>query len=181
MRIKRGRCHWRNIVAGGRRWRSVSRPWSGNGSNWRHKWTKHQAVTQVMTSIEGFCERVQRGLAQATFAQRRQLVELLIDRVIVTNGDVEIRYVIPTSPASVHMSALVICVQTTYYYLRHWRLRWHLGAHPCHAATARAAAPGAGSPAERGQWIANRSRPPASAACAAMTAPRNSSDASAIC
>ena len=64
---------------------------------------QHQAVTQVMASIEGFCEQVQRGLAQATFAQRRQLVELLIDRVIVTNGDVEIRYVIPTSPATAHV------------------------------------------------------------------------------
>jgi hypothetical protein len=31
-------------------------------------------------------------------AQRRTLVELLIDRVLVDNGDVEIRYVIPTSP-----------------------------------------------------------------------------------
>jgi site-specific DNA recombinase len=56
-----------------------------------------------MASIEGFCDQVQQGLAQATFAQRRQLVELLIDRVIVTNGDVEIRYVIPTSPASAHV------------------------------------------------------------------------------
>lgn len=64
---------------------------------------QHQAVTQVIASIEGFCEQVQRGLAQATFAQRRQLIELLVDRVIVTNGDVEIRYVIPTSPASVHV------------------------------------------------------------------------------
>jgi site-specific DNA recombinase len=64
---------------------------------------QHQAVTQVMASIEGFCEQVQQGLAQATFAQRRQLVELLIDRVIVTDGDVEIRYVIPTSPTSVHV------------------------------------------------------------------------------
>ncbi|HET8852399.1 MAG TPA: recombinase family protein, partial [Ktedonobacteraceae bacterium] len=64
---------------------------------------QHQAVTQVMASIEGFCEQVQRGLVQATFAQRRQLVELLIDRVIVTNGDVEIRYVIPTSPATAHV------------------------------------------------------------------------------
>ena len=64
---------------------------------------QHQAVTEVMTSIEGFCEQIQRSLAQATFAQRRQLVELLIDRVVVTNGDVEIRYVIPTSPASVHV------------------------------------------------------------------------------
>jgi site-specific DNA recombinase len=64
---------------------------------------QHQAVTHVMASIEGFCEQVQQGLAQATFAQRRQLVELLIDRVVVTNGDVEIRYVIPTSPASEHV------------------------------------------------------------------------------
>jgi len=46
---------------------------------------------------------VQAGLAQATFDQRRQLVELLIDRVVVTDGDVEIRYVIPTTPASEHV------------------------------------------------------------------------------
>jgi site-specific DNA recombinase len=64
---------------------------------------QHQAVTQVMASIEGFCEHVQRGLAQATFPQRRQLVELLIDRVLVTTGAVEFRSVIPTSPASVHV------------------------------------------------------------------------------
>jgi site-specific DNA recombinase len=31
------------------------------------------------------------------------LVLLLIDRVIVTDGDVEIRYVVPTSPASEHI------------------------------------------------------------------------------
>ncbi|MGI8948368.1 MAG: hypothetical protein ACR2FV_10440, partial [Ornithinimicrobium sp.] len=29
-----------------------------------------------------------------------QLAELLIDRVVVTDGDVEIRYVIPTTPES---------------------------------------------------------------------------------
>jgi site-specific DNA recombinase len=64
---------------------------------------QHQAVTQLMTAIDGFCQRVQQGLARATFAQRRQLVELLIDRVIVTDGDVEIHYVIPTTPASEHV------------------------------------------------------------------------------
>jgi site-specific DNA recombinase len=51
-------------------------------------------------SVEDFCQRVQVGLAQATFEQRRHLVELLIDRVVVTDGDAEIRYVIPTTPAS---------------------------------------------------------------------------------
>jgi hypothetical protein len=35
-------------------------------------------------------------LDQLTFAQRRQLVELLIDHVIVTHDQVEIRSVVPT-------------------------------------------------------------------------------------
>src|SRR3712207_2152828 len=54
----------------------------------------------VAGSIEDFCERVRRGLADATFEQKRELVELLVDRVIVTDEEVEIRYVIPTDPSS---------------------------------------------------------------------------------
>jgi len=57
----------------------------------------------LVTSIEDFCRRVQTGLTSATFEQKRQLVELLIDRVVVTNEDVEIRYVIPTSSSSEHI------------------------------------------------------------------------------
>jgi len=49
-------------------------------------------------SIEAFCQRVRAGLAEATFEQKRTLVELLIDRVLVNNGDVEVRYIIPTAP-----------------------------------------------------------------------------------
>jgi site-specific DNA recombinase len=52
-----------------------------------------QSTTQVLKGL-----RV--GLGQAGFEQRRQLVELPIDRVVVTDGQVEIRYVIPTTPAS---------------------------------------------------------------------------------
>jgi len=55
-------------------------------------------VAALAAGIEDFCRRVQAGLADATFEQQRQLVELLIDRVIVTDGEVEIRYVIPTGP-----------------------------------------------------------------------------------
>jgi site-specific DNA recombinase len=55
-------------------------------------------ATQVR-GAEAFCRRVQAGLAGASFEQRRQLVELLIDRVVVTDDEVEIRYVIPTSPS----------------------------------------------------------------------------------
>jgi site-specific DNA recombinase len=56
----------------------------------------------VAGGIEAFCQTVRAGLATATFAQRRLLVELLIDRVIVTDGEVEIRYVLPTSPDGPH-------------------------------------------------------------------------------
>lgn len=59
----------------------------------------HQVeLTVIAQGIESFCQRVQQGLAQATFEQKRHLVELLIDRVVVTQENVEIRYVIPTSP-----------------------------------------------------------------------------------
>ncbi len=57
-------------------------------------------VVGITSSILEFCQRVSCGLQQATFQQKRQLVELLIDRVVVTNEEVEIRYVIPTSARS---------------------------------------------------------------------------------
>ena len=59
-------------------------------------------LSGVADSIEKFCEHVKAGLSDATFEQRRALVELLIDRVIVTDEEVEIRYVIPTSPEGPH-------------------------------------------------------------------------------
>jgi hypothetical protein len=54
-------------------------------------------------SVEEFCERMRSALASATFEQRRELVKLLVDRVIVTDEAVEIRYVLPTSPESEHI------------------------------------------------------------------------------
>src|SRR6266404_3845734 len=58
-----------------------------------------QAVTD---GIQAFCQAIRAGLATATFEQRRLLAELLIDRVIVTDGEAEIRYVLPTSPDGPH-------------------------------------------------------------------------------
>jgi hypothetical protein len=52
----------------------------------------------VVASVEDFCRRVQAGLSEATFEQKRMLVELLVDRVVVTNAEVEIRYVVPIRP-----------------------------------------------------------------------------------
>jgi site-specific DNA recombinase len=37
-------------------------------------------------------------LAVADFAGKRALLELLVDRVVVTDGAVEIRYALPTGP-----------------------------------------------------------------------------------
>jgi len=54
----------------------------------------------LLTNIADFCNRIKEGLATANFEQKRALVELLIDRVIVSNGEVEIRYVVPTSRES---------------------------------------------------------------------------------
>src|SRR6266704_2237030 len=59
-------------------------------------------LAAVAGGIEAFCQTIRAGLATATFAQQRQLAELLIDRVVVTGGDVEIRYVLPTSPDGPH-------------------------------------------------------------------------------
>src|SRR5438034_5920996 len=56
----------------------------------------------VAHGIEAFCQAIRAGLATASFEQRRQLAELLIDRVIVTDDQVEIRYVLPTSPDGPH-------------------------------------------------------------------------------
>ena len=44
----------------------------------------------VADSIEDFCRRVRGGLSNAPFEQKWKLVELLIDRVIVTGEGVEI-------------------------------------------------------------------------------------------
>ena len=63
---------------------------------------KQIEISAIAPSIEKFCHRVQQGLDQATFAQKRELVELLIDCVIVDDAQVEIRYVIPTTQASTH-------------------------------------------------------------------------------
>jgi len=64
---------------------------------------RKQELSGLTTTVESFCKRIKDGLENANFEQRRRLVELLIDRVIVNDGDVEIRYVIPTSPSSEHI------------------------------------------------------------------------------
>jgi site-specific DNA recombinase len=61
---------------------------------------RQKDISQMAASIEDFCQRIQTGLAKASFAQKRTLVELLVDRVLVINDQVEIRYVVPTHSRS---------------------------------------------------------------------------------
>ena len=58
---------------------------------------RHQELAGLVTHVEDFCQRIQTSLANPSFEQKRQLVELLVDRVVVTDSSVEIRYAIPTS------------------------------------------------------------------------------------
>ena len=71
---------------------------------------KQLDLSVIARSIEEFCVQTRAGLANASFEKRRALVELLIDWVIVADSEVEIHYVIPTSPASVQIR-FVICVK----------------------------------------------------------------------
>ena len=52
--------------------------------------------------MEDYCRRVSKAQAGASFEQKRRLIELLIDRVIVTEAEVEIRYVIPMGASGEH-------------------------------------------------------------------------------
>jgi len=55
-------------------------------------------IGALAQGLETFCQRIRPTLDHLTFAQRRQLVALLIDRVIVSDGQGEIRSVVPTGP-----------------------------------------------------------------------------------
>lgn len=59
---------------------------------------QHLDLMGLAEGLSAFCQRIAPTLEELDFTQRRQLVELLIDRVIVADGAVEIRYVVPTGP-----------------------------------------------------------------------------------
>lgn len=63
---------------------------------------RRHELSGMVNRIEDYCRQVSEALAGATFEQKRRLIELLIDRVIVTGAEVEIRYVIPTSTSGEH-------------------------------------------------------------------------------
>jgi site-specific DNA recombinase len=84
-----------------RKRQEVMRTQDGLTQQWRQLEAQAQQqvdIAALAQGLEAFCRRLQPTLDQLPFAQRRQLVELLIDHVIVTHDQVEIRYVVPTGP-----------------------------------------------------------------------------------
>ena len=59
---------------------------------------RQSETVTLATHANVFCRRVRDGLAAADFERKRALLELLVDRVVVTDSAVEIRYVFPTGP-----------------------------------------------------------------------------------
>ena len=68
-------------------------------------------VARVGLSMEEFCRRVREGLDQATWEQKRQLIEWLVVRVIVTDGEVGSAMRSPPAPPA-KAPAFVSCMQT---------------------------------------------------------------------
>jgi site-specific DNA recombinase len=112
------------------------------------------AITQSMTQV---LQRLRAGLDQASFQQRRQLVELLIDRVVVTDGQVEVRYVIPTTDTS---TTTRFCHLRTDYFVKHplRLLRSHGPPRDirCEGASMPPAAKPCGDPAAAPPWCETR-------------------------
>jgi hypothetical protein len=52
-------------------------------------------VAALAAQLDAFRATIAAGLDSAPFARRRELAELLIDRVVVDPPDVEIRYIVP--------------------------------------------------------------------------------------
>ncbi|HSF34084.1 MAG TPA: recombinase family protein [Candidatus Tectomicrobia bacterium] len=71
---------------------------------------QHVHTAALAQGIETFCQRTLPTSDKLTFAQRRPRVALLMDRVIVNDTQVAIRYVVPTGPKG----------ETTPFW--HWRL-----------------------------------------------------------
>ena len=56
-----------------------------------------QAQT-VRSSLEAFCARIHGRLDEATFADKQAILQLVVERIIVGDGSLEIRHVIPLRP-----------------------------------------------------------------------------------
>jgi len=50
---------------------------------------------KIFESIESFCDTIKQGIEHASFDDKRRIVELLVEEIVVTNVKVEIHHIIP--------------------------------------------------------------------------------------
>jgi hypothetical protein len=59
-------------------------------------------LAEVCANLETFCQAIHTGLHALDFARRRRIVELLVDRGLISHDTVEIRYAIPLTGLGPH-------------------------------------------------------------------------------
>lgn len=86
---------------------------SRQGEQFAAQADRRAELAGMVRFVEASCRRIQASRTSATFEQRRQLVESLIERIVVEDGDAEIRYLIPTSPST---EAIRFCYMHSDYF-----------------------------------------------------------------
>jgi site-specific DNA recombinase len=56
---------------------------------------QHLRIEELCANINELCQAIRAGLQALDFAGRRRVVELLVDRVLISHEEIEIRYAIP--------------------------------------------------------------------------------------
>ena len=56
---------------------------------------QHVKLDDLLESVDAFAQRLRQGLENASFEERRQVVCLLIERVVVRGEDVTIEHIVP--------------------------------------------------------------------------------------
>jgi hypothetical protein len=52
-------------------------------------------LADLSSNVEALCRTVSTGLHTLDFAGRRQLIELVVDRMLINHDEIEIRYAVP--------------------------------------------------------------------------------------
>ena len=60
----------------------------------RPRWKEWKTVSE---NLSGFCEHVLDGLPELNFEQKQKLLRKIIDRIVITAGNVTIKLAIPLS------------------------------------------------------------------------------------
>jgi site-specific DNA recombinase len=65
-----------------------------------HLRQEHARAQEVLSNLTAFCERIGSRLHEVTFAEKQEILQLLIERIIVGEDTLEIRHVIPLRDGS---------------------------------------------------------------------------------